>query len=88
MTASKGRRRTTSKAGAGEPSNYSQLYKSSAAGAAVVAVAQVEQTPVAERGSESVDWKNEYSYVLGDLRKLLIVTAALILGILVLGFFL
>ncbi len=88
MSVSKGKRRSSSRAGAGEPSNYSQLYKSSAAGAAVISVAQVEETPVAVRGSDTVDWKSEYSYVLADLRKLLIVTVALIIGILVIGFFL
>ncbi len=89
MTASKGKRRNSSKAGAGEPSNYSQLYKSSAAGAPVVVSAgPAEETTIVLKDSNAIDWKGEYSYVLTDLRKLLIVTLALAVGILVLGFFL
>ena len=89
MGVNKGKRRSTARAGAGEPSSYSQLYKSSAAGAPVaVGVAQTEEALVVLKGSDAVDWKSEYSYVLADLRKLLLVTVALIIGILVLGFFL
>lgn len=85
MSTSSGKRRSKSRASAGEPSNYSQLYKSSAAGAAVVVAPQVEEASIAVKGSESVDWRSEYSYVLADLRKLLLVTAALVIGILAVG---
>jgi hypothetical protein len=89
-------------ASAGEPSSYSKLYKSSAAGAGVMPAA--EKMPVkAEQQAgaatapavqpvagtkDTVDWKGEYGYVLSDLRRLGLVTLGLVVAIIVVGFFL
>lgn len=85
-------------ASAGEPSNYSKLYKSSAAGAGVVPVAEKTPAKADKRaatpvtaptaGAETVDWKGEYGYVLKDLRRLGLVTLGLVVAIIVVGFFL
>lgn len=84
-------------ASAGEPSNYSKLYKSSAAGAGVTPTAvKIDKraetaAPAAVstvRDKETVDWKGEYGYVLSDLRRLGLVTLGLVIAIIVAGFFL
>ena len=86
-------------ASAGEPSNYSKLYKSSAAGAGVNAAptpakvtkkssaAETPSAPVA-RDKDTVDWRGEYGYVLSDLRRLGLVTLGLVIAIVIAGFFL
>jgi hypothetical protein len=93
--------KTTRKgASAGEPSNYSKLYKSSAAGVAPApeksavkvekrsdAVAVPAAAPAAA-AKDTVDWRGEYGYVLSDLRRLGLVTLGLVVAIIVAGFFL
>jgi hypothetical protein len=85
------------------PSNYSQMYKSAAAGAAQKSGAPATAQPAAPKGkdaaatgksvapvratSDTVDWAHEYAYVLGDLRRLGYVTAGLIVAIIVVGLF-
>jgi hypothetical protein len=79
--------------------SYSEMYKSAAAGAApasapatattkAVTVRPVDTVPAVLKTSDQVDWKGEYGYVLSDLRTLGIVTAALVIGIIVVGMFL
>lgn len=89
MSTNKKTRRESRGASAGEPSSYSKLYKSSAPGASAataVAVSSAEVAP-ASNGSDAVDWKGEYGYILGDLRKLAIITVSLVIGIIIVGFF-
>ena len=90
MSTNKKTRRGNRGASAGEPSSYSKLYKSSAPGAgaatSAVAVSSAEVAP-ASTGSDAVDWKGEYGYILGDLRKLAIITVALVIGIIIVGLF-
>lgn len=76
---------------AGNPSNYSQLYKQSEQNvlqgtAATPAVAA--QPAAASRTSEEIDWKAEYGYVFKDLRYLGIVSGILFAAIVGIGFFL
>ncbi len=87
MSTKKKTQRSNRGASAGEPSSYSQLYKSSAPGAATAVVAAPAEVAPASNGSDTVDWKGEYGYILGDLRKLAIITVALVIGIIIVGFF-
>lgn len=89
-------------ASAGEPSNYSKLYKNSAAGAGAVPAAEktpataekraktavASAAPAAGGVKDTVDWKGEYAYVLSDLRRLGLVTLGLVVAIVIAGFFL
>lgn len=88
-------------ASAGEPSSYSKLYKSSAAGVGAVPAAEktpvkvdkradgtVASVPAPAAAKDTVDWKAEYGYVLSDLRRLGLVTLGLVVAIIVAGFFL
>lgn len=83
------------------PSNYSEIYKSSAATAAqqvpapapangsngksASATRKPEAPQAALAGSDTVDWKGEYGYVLDDLRYLGIVTGSILIAIIVVG---
>lgn len=76
---------------AGNPSNYSQLYKQSEQNVlqgTAAAPQAAAQSVVAQRTSEQVDWKTEYGYVFKDLRYLGIVSGVLFAAIVVIGFFL
>jgi hypothetical protein len=90
MTASKSKRPSKGRSAA-NPSNYSQIYKQSEQNALQSAAPAVstETKPIgAQRTSEEVDWRTEYSFVFKDLRQLLIISAALFALIVVIGFFL
>ncbi len=52
------------------------------------APASAPASQTALRGSDTVDWAHEYRYVLGDLRKLAIVSLSLFAVIILIGFFL
>ena len=74
------------------PRNYSHLYKndntvSAPATQAASAVKASESRYASVKSAEVVDWKKQYSYVMSDLRLLLIVSIALIAIIVVAGFF-
>lgn len=73
----------------GSPRSYSEVYKSSAASvAAPVVVADGSAAAAAPaRTSDEVDWKGEYGYVVADLKRLGIITAAIAGAIIVVGFF-
>lgn len=80
----------------GKPASYSQMYKNAAAGAPVGSVqpaaaasaAAKGEAPVARvRTSDDVDWRGEYAYVLGDLKRLALVTAGLVVAIIIAGLF-
>lgn len=85
-----GKRRPSSTSGVSR--SYSQMYKSSAAGASAPATAAAvkagDSVPATLRGSDEVDWRGEYGYVLDDLRLLAIVTSVLVVAIVVAGIFL
>jgi len=76
-----------------QPRSYSELYgnrdtrvaPSAAAATPTRRKAQAEEVAL-KRGSDTVDWKNEYSSVLGDVRQLLIISAALFALMIVLGY--
>lgn len=76
-------------AGAGEPRNYSQLYRASAAGSArVMTVTNDRETVTVIKNSSAIDWQHEYAYVFQDLRRLFIVTGVLVLAIIATQFIL
>lgn len=93
MTTNKTRRPVKGKSAA-NPSNYSQLYKQSeqnrlqALTRAAEVVSGASSGPVAQRTSEEIDWKAEYGFVFADLRRLLVISAALFAAIILIGFFL
>lgn len=77
----------------GSPSNYSEIYKKSAANATAPIVAADGGAAAAAavaapaRTSDEVDWKGEYGYVVDDLKRLGIITALIAGAIIVVGFF-
>jgi hypothetical protein len=84
--------------GSGSPRSYSEVYKASAAGAYTTPAAGTasvsgssvvaKSTAPSVRTSADVDWAGEYGYVVSDLRTLFLITGALVIGIIVAGFFL
>lgn len=78
-----------------QPRSYSELYGNRPA-ATATPVATPAGTPARpqkqaeavspQRGSDTVNWKNEYSQVLGDVRQLLFISAALFALMIALGF--
>lgn len=81
MTTQRRRSRDRRSTSAGRPRSYSELYKRdtnapTTAADETAATAQVE----------TIDWNQEYGYVLADLRRLLIVSAILFGVIIAAGF--
>lgn len=77
----KRQRRTPSRA-SGRPTSYSQLYKDdntklASAPAASARTARAGRTIGEKKGSETVNWSEEYTYVLQDLRTLVVVSIVL-----------
>jgi len=74
-----------------QPRSYSELYGSQKTRTAAPAKATPARAAApakaapAKRGSDTVDWRGEYSQVFGDLRQLLIITAALFVLMIILG---
>jgi hypothetical protein len=91
MTVSKSKRPAKGKSSA-NPTNYSQIYKQSEQNmlqsAAPAPAAAAAKSAGVQRSSEEVDWKTEYGFVFKDLRHLLILSAVLFAGIIIIGFFL
>ncbi|HRA67949.1 MAG TPA: hypothetical protein PL187_18105 [Caldilinea sp.] len=88
-------KKTKSKS-SGSPRSYSEIYKNSAAtaapiagvsGSAAAAAAPAAVKDSATLGSDSVDWRGEYGYVVNDLKRLGLVTGIIAGGIIVVGFF-
>lgn len=75
-----------------QPRSYSELYGAKPVGAeSPLATPTRRPKPETEevslqRGSDTVDWKNEYKQVFGDLRQLLGISALLFAFMIVLGF--
>lgn len=83
--ATKKKRTSKQSASAGTPRSYSELYKGqSTLPDAAPAVTATAEAVLTER---KVNWTQEYAYVYRDLRYLGIVSAALLLAMLVIGFF-
>ncbi len=87
MASKKNRKKKLSSA---NPRNYSELYKDdkstvAQSNTATDAVAtESTKTVDSAKGSDSVDWKHDYAYVVKDLRQLLIVSVvlfALVIGV-------
>jgi len=92
-TTNKKRTRTKSSMTAGRPRSYSDLYKNDKVvpatqpGVLVVDKPTTQRRYTAPKSPEVVDWKNEYFYVMKDLRLLGIVSLSLIAIIIIAGFF-
>jgi len=65
---------------AGAPATHS-------AGAAATVAATATGKESATLGSDSVDWRGEYGYVLSDLKRLGLVTGIIAGAIIIVGFF-
>lgn len=83
MPTERKRSRARRSVSAGQPRSYSELYRSPAS--AQPATNQPANV-VAVKTAETVDWANEYGYVITDLRRLLIVSAVLFGLIILAGF--
>jgi hypothetical protein len=85
MASERRRAREARRTSGGRPRSYSDLYKNDSSGAAAVAAVTTDAPaePVVQR-----NWQDEYVYVTQDLRRLLIVSAALFAAIIAAGFFL
>jgi hypothetical protein len=72
---------------AANPTNYSQLYKQSEQNLLQSNVLPEPADPAGpQRSSHEVDWKNEYGFVIRDLRHLMVISLALLAVIVGLGF--
>lgn len=74
-----------------QPRSYSELYGTSDAGSAAPAAAakpaqRKTEEKVVRRSSDNINWAAEYGQVFGDLRQLLMISAALFVLMVVLGF--
>ncbi|BAL99800.1 MULTISPECIES: hypothetical protein [Caldilinea] len=94
MTTNKTRRPAKGRSAA-NPSNYSQLYKQSEQNQMQAAIRTAEAassasfSSVTQRASSvEADWRAEYGFVFNDLRRLLVISAALFAAIILIGFFL
>jgi hypothetical protein len=76
----------------GNPRSYSELIKGERRGTDVAVkvttpeVAPVSAKPATSVGSDDVNWGVEYAQVFSDLRQLLVISTALIILMVVLGF--
>ena len=80
--------RRSNRAG-GRPSNYSQLYKDDNSKVDAVPATPSSLAEIGagvKKGSEAVDWTSEYTYVIGDLRTLLAVSALIFVVMIGAGF--
>ena len=93
MAKKKNRSRSKKSVSSAKPRSYSQLYKNdhtipAASSAATIAVEKKPATPVADvQTDDRSNWKNEYAYVVQDMRMLTIVSVVLFALIIVAGFF-
>ena len=93
MATQKKNKRSKKQRSSANPRNYSAIYKDDRstvpAETAVSDEAAVEAkpVPVGGKGSDTVDWKGDYAYVVKDLRQLAIVSVVLFAVIIGIGFF-
>ncbi|RLT41236.1 MAG: hypothetical protein DWI57_07270 [Chloroflexi bacterium] len=78
-----------------QPRSYSELYgnretpiSSAQTQAPATPFGRKTDEVAPQRGSDSVDWKGEYSQVFGDVRQLLVISALLFALMIVLGYLL
>jgi hypothetical protein len=94
MASKKQRSKSKQKRSGGNPSNYSQLYKSDTSGVPAAESQKSKAQPKAAAPAtpvsvdDTLNWQQEYAYVFRDLRFLFLVSALLFAGMLILGFFL
>jgi len=69
------------------PRNYSDLYKGDNSGAQAGASTSAAAA-TAVRESSAPDWQEEYAYIIGDLKRLLVISTILLTAIIVAGIFL
>ncbi|MFN8486979.1 MAG: hypothetical protein U0350_05250 [Caldilineaceae bacterium] len=91
-TPNKKRTRSKSSISTARPRSYSEMYKNDTTVPAqavtvstVAKASEVRYTPA--KSAADIDWKEEYKYVMSDLRLLLIVSVVLIAIIILAGFF-
>lgn len=73
-----------------QPRSYSELYKDDKTRPTQVSAAPISKTLTPQTSPSSVqtlNWREEYAYVVHDLRTLLIVSAVLFAIIIITGFF-
>ena len=76
-------------ASGGTPRSYSHLYKDDRSGIpSTPATAKKATTAAAPVQRESVNWQDEYSYVVRDLRQLGVVSVVILALIISIGLFL
>ena len=92
--AKKNRSRSKKSVSSAKPRSYSQLYKNdntipaTANNTATAAAEKKSATPTADvQTDDRSNWKNEYAYVVQDMRMLTIVSVVLFALIIVAGFF-
>jgi len=92
--ATNNKKRTRGKVGisSASPRSYSDLYKNdntvSAPATQTASAAKATESRYAPaKSTEPVDWKGQYTYVMSDLRLLLLVSVVLVAIIVVAGFF-
>ena len=83
--ATKKKRTSKQNVSAGTPRSYSELYKGQST--LPEAAATTAAATAAVLTEEKVNWTQEYDYVYRDLRYLGIVSAALLVAMLAIGFF-
>lgn len=71
---------------AGKPSSYKHLYQSGANQTLPDTAETVVSNPSSEKGSETVDWRSEYSYVIKDLRTLFVISLIIFVAMIGSGF--
>ena len=90
--AKKNRTRSKKKISSAKPRSYSQLYKNdktvpTASSAAPAQAKEPAPQAVEVESDDRSNWKNEYAYVVRDMRMLTIVSVALFALIIIAGFF-
>ena len=68
------RRRKPNSAAGGNPNSYKHLYQGGASQAQPDVDEVASSAATLGKGSDSVDWKSDYGYVIRDLRTLFIVS--------------
>ena len=93
MATQKKNKRGKKQRSSANPRNYSAIYKDDRSNVPTetavsdeAAVAAVPKTN-GSKGSDTVDWKSDYAYVVKDLRQLTIVSIVLFAVIIGIGFF-
>lgn len=79
-------RRKRKSAIGGNPNSYKHLYQGGASQTLATSQEPVTTTAATGKGTETVDWQNEYSYVIRDLSLLFVVSILIFAGMIVSGY--